>query len=512
MAAPATSIDTLHHAFSEHEGFVRQRLRGLGVPAHFLDDATQDVFEVLVRRIGDYDPERPFVPWMAGVARKVAKRHRERGQRQPLALVSEPAGALRSDPERAAMTDEARRKFDRFLDRLTPEQWEVFVLSEIEGLKGTEISEELGVKLSTVYARLRKAKKQLRRATGPSRNWLPAWMPFVGLSRRSGSATPVVGGVIGGGLALTLGLGMCSTSEDETNTPRANSAESVNATERVASAAAVGGVAARPSNAPAHDAKALVVAKADALAPENNDGWVAQANGVSTEGDATLSRESHTRVVGDVVELRLSYVGDDEQDMSRSLVHSLPDGFEVLVAPPQHVEIPAGEEVQIFAKLRASRPGVVRWKYAYGFGASSSGATLAYVNENGTLRECRDHECDEDGVPLGDTGKVKTVEIENECGERIRFALLAEHGKPPEGTEIHVLGTGDKRTMTMDEQAHVVVLDEAGNATYGLGTTGDGEIHFYTDDQSNRCAGTAKDTTGHQGQWTTPTTEHNTAP
>lgn len=500
MAAPATSIDTLHQAFSEHEGFVRQRLRGLGVPPQFLDDATQDVFEVLVRRIGDYDAERPFVPWMAGVARKVAKRHRERGQRQPLALVSEPADAPRSDPERAAMTDEARRKFDRFLDRLTPEQWEVFVLSEIEGLKGTEISEELGVNLSTVYARLRKAKKQLRRATGPSRNWLPAWLPFVGFGRKSASATPVVGGVIGGGIALSLGLGMCATNEEESNAPR--SVAEVESTD--VAAAAVGGVEARRTDSPRADAKALAEASAEARAPANNDGWVPGSNGVSTEGDATLSRESHSRITGDTAELRITYVGDDEEAMARSLVDMTAQGLEVVQRLPEHVEIPAGEEVQVFAKLRATRPGIVHWHYAYGNGTGSTGANFSYVFEDGALRECRPHECDEEAPPLTDSGKVKTVEIENECGERIRFALLPEHGKPPEGTEIHVFGTGDKRTMTMDEQAHLVVLDEAGNPTYGLSTDGNGQIHFYDDDQSKGCAGTAKDANAGEGHWSAP--------
>ena len=39
-------------------GFLRGRLRGLGVADQDLDDATQDVFEVMVRRIADYDPEQ----------------------------------------------------------------------------------------------------------------------------------------------------------------------------------------------------------------------------------------------------------------------------------------------------------------------------------------------------------------------------------------------------------------------------------------------------------------------
>ena len=494
MAAPATSIDTLHHAFSEHEGFVRQRLRGLGVPPQFLDDATQDVFEVLVRRIGDYDPERPFVPWMAGVARKVAKRHRERGQRQPLSLVSEPVDAPRSDPERAAMTDEARRKFDRFLDRLTAEQWEVFVLSEIEGLKGTEISEELGVNLSTVYARLRKAKKQLRRATGPSRNWLPAWLPVIGVGRRKATTAPVVGGVLGGGLAISLGLGMCATNEDESNPPRSKvTAVDATAPADPVASAAVGGVEARPADSPDADAKALAEAAADARAPENNDGWVAGPTGNVTEGDATFSRESHTRVRGDVVEFRMTYVGDDEVAMSQSLADMSADGMTIVQRLPDQIEIPAGEEVEVFAKVRATEPGVVRWRYRYGNGDSSAGSTFSYVFEDGELRSCEPHECDEDAPPLIESGQTKTVAIDNACSERVRFALLPEHGRPPEGTEIHVFAPGEERTITMDAAASLVVIDDAGNPTYGLGTDGDGAVKFFDDDQSGSCGGTVTD-------------------
>ncbi|MFY0533997.1 RNA polymerase sigma factor [Nannocystis pusilla] len=50
-----------------------------------------------------------------------------------------------------------------FLGELDPDRWAVFVLSEIEGLRGTEIAAELGVNLSTVYARLRVAKAGFER-------------------------------------------------------------------------------------------------------------------------------------------------------------------------------------------------------------------------------------------------------------------------------------------------------------------------------------------------------------
>ena len=86
-SAPA---DPLAAAFTDHHAFVRERLRGLGVPPAELDDATQDVFEVLARRVADLDPERPVRAWLAGVARKVASRHRERGRRADVAAPPRP--------------------------------------------------------------------------------------------------------------------------------------------------------------------------------------------------------------------------------------------------------------------------------------------------------------------------------------------------------------------------------------------------------------------------------------
>ncbi|MFY0533998.1 RNA polymerase sigma factor [Nannocystis pusilla] len=80
---PSRPIDLLSEACARHEVYLRGRLRGLGVPEAGLDDAVQDVFEVLVRRIGAYDRRFSLRQWMAGVARKIARRHRERAQRAP---------------------------------------------------------------------------------------------------------------------------------------------------------------------------------------------------------------------------------------------------------------------------------------------------------------------------------------------------------------------------------------------------------------------------------------------
>lgn len=157
----------------------------LGVPAVRLDDAVQDVLEVLARRIDAYDERYSVRQWMAGVARNVARNHRRRAGRDPASLEGEPVGA--DDPERSAVRREACEVLARFLDELDEDRWAVFVLSEIEGLRGTEIAAELDVKLSTVYARLRSAQRAFDRALARRRArerrwswiaigwWRPGW-------------------------------------------------------------------------------------------------------------------------------------------------------------------------------------------------------------------------------------------------------------------------------------------------------------------------------------------------
>ena len=48
---------------------------------------------------------------------------------------------------------------ETFLDSLDEDRREVFVLSELEGFSGTEISEALGVNRNTVYTRLRAGRR-----------------------------------------------------------------------------------------------------------------------------------------------------------------------------------------------------------------------------------------------------------------------------------------------------------------------------------------------------------------
>lgn len=175
--------------YRQHAGLVRRALRQLGVPPASLDDAVQDVFVVLHRRIDDYERDRSLTNWLWGIARGVASGYR-RGQRRRdrlHAVLPAPEGAAL--PEGGVARREAADILDQFLSSLDADKCAVFVLSELEGRRGPEIAEQLQVNLNTVYARLRAARQRFDDAMAdhraPARRpmfaaWLswawPAWL------------------------------------------------------------------------------------------------------------------------------------------------------------------------------------------------------------------------------------------------------------------------------------------------------------------------------------------------
>ena len=216
----------LERAARAHAGFLRARLRSLGVEEARLDDAAQDVLEVLARRIDAYDRRFTVRQWMAGVARNVARRYRRHAVREPDALEAEPAGL--DDLERTALRREAVEALAQFLAELDGDRWAVFVLSEIEGLRGTEIAAELGVKLSTVYARLRSTQRAFDRALARrrarERRWawvgLPLWRPMMSFGAVSSRLlAAIVVAMVGVGVTMWVVAGRRETAVEQVTQP-----------------------------------------------------------------------------------------------------------------------------------------------------------------------------------------------------------------------------------------------------------------------------------------------------
>lgn len=162
-SAPAAG--TSHAAFAAlydaHVGFVWRNLRRLGVPEANLDDATQDVFLVLHRRMNDLPPDGAR-GWIFGITRRVAADHRRLGRRRTTVALEpgrEPAYAGEADVARA----DAARLVHAALAALSPDQRDVLVLIDLEQMPAPEASVALGVGLNTVYSRLRLARAAFER-------------------------------------------------------------------------------------------------------------------------------------------------------------------------------------------------------------------------------------------------------------------------------------------------------------------------------------------------------------
>jgi RNA polymerase sigma-70 factor (ECF subfamily) len=160
----AADFDTV---YSLHVGFVWRVLRGMGVSEAAIEDAVQDVFVVVHRRLHEFDGRHSVRTWLFAIAYRVAADHRRR-QRRAHVRAQEPLHEQLRDrapsPADVAERSEALRLLDSLLEQMSDDKRAVLVLAEIEGMTAPEIAALTGVGINTVYTRLRRARIELTQA------------------------------------------------------------------------------------------------------------------------------------------------------------------------------------------------------------------------------------------------------------------------------------------------------------------------------------------------------------
>jgi len=151
--------------YDECFDFVWRNIRRLGVPEAQVDDAVQEVFVVVHRRLGEFVPRASLRTWVCAIVTRVASDHRRAVRRKsPNADPSVDADSLPDerggDPHDSAVRAEGVRRLHRLLDELGDDKRTVFVLAELEQLSAPQIAEALGQNVNTVYARLRAARRE----------------------------------------------------------------------------------------------------------------------------------------------------------------------------------------------------------------------------------------------------------------------------------------------------------------------------------------------------------------
>jgi RNA polymerase sigma-70 factor (ECF subfamily) len=156
---------TFDAVYEDSLDFVWRSLQSLGIRGDALDDAVQDVFLVVHRRLADFEARSSVRTWVFGIAIRVARDHRRRRQRKgghaPLDFEIASRGP---GPYEEAERAEALREVAFVLEQLDDDKREIFVLSELEQLSAPEIGAALGVNVNTIYSRVRAARRQFDEA------------------------------------------------------------------------------------------------------------------------------------------------------------------------------------------------------------------------------------------------------------------------------------------------------------------------------------------------------------
>ena len=159
---PPPSFDELYEGYVD---FVWRCLRRFGVVESAVDDAVQEVFIVVHRRLPEFEARSSVKTWLGGIAFNVARDHhrwtRRKGTAEQL-----PDDLVHSapSPHEQAEKNEALAIVDRLLDQLDKDKRAVFVLADIEQLTAPEIAEALSVNVNTIYSRIRVARRSFEDA------------------------------------------------------------------------------------------------------------------------------------------------------------------------------------------------------------------------------------------------------------------------------------------------------------------------------------------------------------
>jgi RNA polymerase sigma-70 factor, ECF subfamily len=149
--------------YREYFAFSWRALRALGLPAHALDDAAQEVWVAAHRRLPDFERRSELKTWLFSIALNVSRNYRRSQRRRPpMDALPQELPSAQGDPERECEGREAWELVNEFLATLDETRREVFVASLLEGLSAPETAVLTGLNEATVYHRVRALRRSFK--------------------------------------------------------------------------------------------------------------------------------------------------------------------------------------------------------------------------------------------------------------------------------------------------------------------------------------------------------------
>ncbi len=155
----AGDINAFRCIYDRHRATVYSvSLRLLG-NAHDAEDATQEVFLLLHRKLGSFRGQSALGTWIYRLALNVCFSILRRKKRRPEPWDPALMGNLKARPEGTSW----KPLIEQALAKLPDGARSVFLLHDIEGLEHEEIGQMLGISSGTSKSQLFKARQALRR-------------------------------------------------------------------------------------------------------------------------------------------------------------------------------------------------------------------------------------------------------------------------------------------------------------------------------------------------------------
>ena len=151
--------------FEQHNRYVWNTLRYLGVRRSDLPDVVQEVFITVLKRMDEYEEKGSLRAWLFVIAAntannygRLARHRREVRDSEPLARAAQQADA----EEHLALREQSAMLM-AVLERIEWDKRVVLIMHDMDGIPAPQIAEHLGIPLNTVYSRIRLGRKDLRR-------------------------------------------------------------------------------------------------------------------------------------------------------------------------------------------------------------------------------------------------------------------------------------------------------------------------------------------------------------
>lgn len=128
--------------------------------AHDAEDIMHDTYLRIFDGASSYQPQGKPMAWIFTIAKRLCLMHKRRRPPDPL-------HALREEPAAPALAEEAalnRLVLDQALRVLSEEDRQIVILHASIGMRHREIAASLGIPLSTVLSKYRRALKKLKAA------------------------------------------------------------------------------------------------------------------------------------------------------------------------------------------------------------------------------------------------------------------------------------------------------------------------------------------------------------